>query len=82
MIWPASVFMLQLCQMLSAPWQISPEQKENQHQEKHYKPSLQWNFKGDDLSFFSCLTGLQLLILLCWLKDAPLLATLRHVCCK
>ena len=33
-------FVFQLCQVLSAPRQISPEQKEDHHQEKHHRPRL------------------------------------------
>lgn len=44
------MFVLQLCQMLFTPRQISSEQKEDQHQEKHYQPGLQRNIEGDGLS--------------------------------
>lgn len=41
--------MFQLRQMLSTPWQIPPEQKEDQHQEEHSQPRLQRNTEGDGL---------------------------------
>ena len=44
-----SVSVFQLRQMLSTSWQISPEQKEDEHQEKHTEPRLQWNIEGDAL---------------------------------
>lgn len=35
--------------MLPSPWQISPEQKEDDHKEEHHQPRLQWNSEGDAL---------------------------------